>query len=117
MAAEMLKDGKEAVQIQSQGEEHTAHSSHHVSREKEEDQMRGEEPGEACQCESQKGSAEPQPPTIASGAKETYGSEMVEAAPKAQACPELFSDQKYQLMTSKNQRTAALEGQTDTQSS
>ena len=43
---------------------------------------------------AKKGNAELQPPTTAIDARETKGSEKVEAAPKAQAYPGSSSDQK-----------------------
>ena len=55
MAAEMLKDGKEAVRIKIQGEESTQRTHHPMYHGKKEGgRMRGEKPGEACQRECNK---------------------------------------------------------------
>ena len=106
MAAERSKDEKEAAQTQTQGEEYAQHVAHHhmQQRRKKETECGEKNQAKLVNENAEKLNAELRPPTTAIGARETKGSETVEAAPKAQAYPESSSDQKSLLTTAKNQR-------------
>ena len=104
MAAEMPKDEKEAAQTQPQGEEYAQHvANHHMQRRRKKETECGEK-NQAKLVNENARNAELRPPTTGIGARETKWFETVEAALKAQAYPELSSDQKSLLTTAKNQR-------------
>ena len=84
MAAEMPKDEKEAAQTQPQGEEYAQRVAHHhmQQRRKKETECGEKNQAKLVNENAKKGNAELRPPTVI-GARETRGSETVEAAPNA----------------------------------